>query len=407
MRIHVNKHHFFSTIFIFTFMWLVSKIPLNSDWLNPAKAAFSDFELTDIVFSKMRSDKPNADTNIVLVNIANLDRAGIAAQVRILKRYKPKVIGIDAAFRQPKDPEGDSALAKAFSEVENLVLVSGFGSHTPDKETRQYDTLETSHPMFNRYAQTGFANIIVAENDVYKPVRSFSPKEKVYNRTELAFPVKMAQFYNREATERFLRRNNDFEFINYKGNFTNGAFYALDVEQIFDPEADLSFIAGKIVLMGFMGESFSSRTVEDKFYTPLNEIYIGKAHPDIYGVVIHANSISMILREEYINKTSEFIEIAIAVVLCFLNVVLFTYLMRISGDWYDTLTIVIQLIETCLIMYIVVFLFDVFNVKINLGAALAAVLLSSNGLEIYQNIILKVYQKRKTLKIIKLKKQAT
>ncbi|QHT66826.1 CHASE2 domain-containing protein [Rhodocytophaga rosea] len=388
-------------------MWLVSKIPLQSEILNPAKAAFADFELTDIVFSKLRSDKPNADTNIVIVNIGKLDRAGIAAQITTLNKFKPKIIGIDAAFRRPKDPEGDSALAKAFSEVDNLVLVSGFGSHLPDKQTKQFDTLETSHAMFNQHAVTGFANIIIAENDVYKPVRSFSPKEIVYNRTEFAFPVKMAQIYNPEVTERFLKRNNEVEFINYKGNITNGAFYALDVEDLFDPDIDLSFVSGKIVLMGFMGESFSSRTLEDKLYTPLNEIYIGKAHPDMYGVVVHANSISMILREEYVDVAPGLVEISVAVILCFLNVVLFSYLMKISGDWYDSLTILIQLIETCLIMFIVGFLFDVFTVKINLGVALAAVLLSSNGLELYQNIVLKIYQKRKTLRIIKLKKQAT
>jgi CHASE2 domain-containing sensor protein len=389
-------------------MWLVSKIPLQFEILNPAKTAFDDFELTDIVFSsKTRSDRPNSDTNIVIVNIGNLDRAGIAAQINILNQYKPKVVGIDAAFRRLKDMEGDSALAKAFSEVDNLVLVSGFGSHLPNEQTKQFDTLETSHPLFNQYAVTGFANMIVVENDVYKPVRSFSPKEKVYNRTELAFPVQVAKFYNPAATKRFLNRNNDVEFINYKGNFTNGAFYALDVEQIFDPEADLDFLTGKIVLMGFMGENFSSRTLEDKLYTPVNEIYIGKSHPDMYGVVIHANSISMILREEYIDVAPEFIEIGIAIILCFLNVVLFAYLIKSYSDWYDSLTIVIQLLETCLIMYIVVFLFNVFTVKINLGVALAAVLLSSNGLELYQNIVLKLYQKRNTIKFIKLKKQAT
>lgn len=407
MRRFFNRHHFLCTLFIFALLGLLSLIPIKSEFLNPVESAFDDFELTDIVFSKLRPDAPNADTNLVLVNIGRLDRAGIAEEIKIINRFKPKVIGVDAAFRQPKSPEVDSALAQAFAEIENLVLVTGI--HKPNKEAEQFDTLETSHPMFNQYAVTGFANLIVESEDIYKSCRSFSPKELVNGKTELAFPVRIAQVYNPAITDKFFQRNKKYEIINYRGNYYTGAFYALDVEDIFDPERDLSFIKDKIVLMGFMGENFSSRTLEDKLYTPLNENYVGKAHPDMYGVVIHANSISMILGEDYINEVSDFLEICMAVLLCLFNVVLFSYIMQSQklSSWYDSITIVVQLLEAFLIMYIVVALFNLFNLKINLTLALAAVLLSSNALEIYYHIVLRAYQKRRSLRIIKLKKQAT
>jgi CHASE2 domain-containing sensor protein len=384
---------------------LLSLIPVQSEFLNPVESTFDDFELTDIVFSKLRPDAPNADTNVVLVNIGRLDRAGIAEEIKLINRFKPKVIGIDAAFRQPKSPEGDSALAQAFAQADNLVLVTGI--HKFNKDAEQYDTLETSHPMFNQYAATGFANLIVESDDIYKSCRSFSPKEQVNGQTELAFPVKIAQMYNPVKANKFLKRNNEYEIINYRGNYYTGAFYALDVEQILDPEMDLSFIKDKIVLMGFMGENLSSRTLEDKLYTPLNENYVGKAHPDMYGVVIHANSISMILGEEYIDEVPKYIEVFIAIFLCLTNVVLFSYIMQNLGNWYDSITILVQLLEAFVIMYIVVALFNLFNLKINLVLALAAVLLSSNALEIYYHIVLRAYQKRRSLRVIKLKKQAT
>lgn len=402
MKRFFNKHHILSTLFIFVCLGLLSLIPVQSDLLNPVSAAFDDFELTDVVFSKLRPDPP-ADTNIVIVNIRDLNRAGVAEQINIINRYRPKVVAVDAAYRQPKDAAGDSALAKAFAEVDNLVLVSGMQKF--NEQTGQYDTLETSHAMFNQHAVTGFANMIIEDNDVYKVVRTFSPKEKICGKTELAFFTKIAQVYKPEAAEKFLKRNNGFEIINYKGNYNK--FYTLDVDDIFDPDMDLSFIEGKIVLMGFIGDRIGARTLEDKFYTPLNENYIGRAHPDMFGVVIHANATSMILREEYINEVNDFIEIVIAVALCFINVAFFTYIINNLGDWYDSITILTQLIEACLIGYTVLVLFDVFGLKINLTLALAAVLISSNVLEIYYHIVIRIYSKRKSIKVFKLKKQTT
>jgi CHASE2 domain-containing sensor protein len=406
-----SKHHFLSTLFIFAILGLLSSIPIQSDVLSPVESAFDDFELTDIVFSKLRPDTLyKADTNIVLVNIGRLSRAGIAEEIKIINKYKPKVIGIDAAFRFPKNLQSDTALVYAMAGVRSLVLVSGI--HQFNQESGQYDTLETSHPMFNRHGVTGFANLIVENDDYYKSCRSFSPKEKVRGQTELAFPVKVAQQYHPEIIKTFLERNNAYEHINYRGDFKGGAFYALDVADIFDPgmeEVLQELIKDKIVLMGFMGENFQSRTLEDKLYTPLNENYVGKAHPDMYGVVVHANTISMILREEYINESPAVAEILIAIALCFFNVVLFTFIMHHFGDWYDSVTIMLQLMQTCIIMYVVVALFYMFNLKINLTLALAAVLLSSNALELYYHIVLRMYSRRHAVKIFtnKLKKQVT
>ena len=71
--------------------------------------------------------------------------------------------------------------------------------------------------------------------------------------------------------------------------------------RFYPAKADLSFIKDKIVLLGFMGINLNDKTFEDIFFTPLNERYAGKSFPDMYGVVIQANIISMILNKKYIN----------------------------------------------------------------------------------------------------------
>ena len=93
------------TILVFVFMWVVSNIPLieNLEMLNPIENVFNDFDMTDIVYSQLRGDV-EADTNIVVVNIGNLPRQGMADLIASLNRNKPKVIGIDAFSRNPLDP---------------------------------------------------------------------------------------------------------------------------------------------------------------------------------------------------------------------------------------------------------------------------------------------------------------
>jgi hypothetical protein len=63
----------------------------------PEQSALKDFAFEDFAFST-RQTKEERDDRIVLVNIGQLGRAGIAEQINILSRYNPKVIGIGVLF---------------------------------------------------------------------------------------------------------------------------------------------------------------------------------------------------------------------------------------------------------------------------------------------------------------------
>ena len=60
-------------------------------------------------------------------------------------------------------------------------------------------------------------------------------------------------------------------------------------------------VEGKIVLFGYLGDRLGAPQWEDKFFTPLNESIAGRANPDMYGPVIHANIASMVLNDDYID----------------------------------------------------------------------------------------------------------
>ena len=92
---------------IFIIMFGFSFIPVNCGFLSPVATALGDFDVYDIVYSKLLEEQ-SVDTNIVLVNIGNLSRKEQAEEITVINKFKPAVIGIDAFFEAEKDPVSDS-----------------------------------------------------------------------------------------------------------------------------------------------------------------------------------------------------------------------------------------------------------------------------------------------------------
>lgn len=70
--------------------------------------------------------------------------------------------------------------------------------------------------------------------------------------------------------------------------------------------------------------------VEDKHFTPLNPVVGGKSIPDMFGVVIHANIISMLIKGDFMYRISNFWLTAIAL---FLNFFLIAYFMHVDKKY--------------------------------------------------------------------------
>jgi len=383
------------TLFIFGFMGAIDSISAFRvfDVFDPVGDALADMETTDIVFSQMR-ERPDYDNNIVLVNISTLPREGIAEMVRIVNTYKPSVIGMDSFFYDPKDSLGDAYMEEVFRSVDNLVLVSKL-IYNPEVE--DFDYIETSIPRFSQHAELGFANLITGaeqQNDL-KVCRSFAPKEDVNGETQLSLAVRLALHYDPEKTNKYLERNNEIEFINYRGNVLDDGltkygtrYFALDVDDVFTENFVPEIITDKIVIFCFLGESLGDPLAsEDKFFTPLNATYAGKASLDMFGGVIHANIISNILDEDHIDAMSEGMGMFWAIFGCFINVAIFSLIYKKIPRWYDGMTKLIQLVEIMVLFYIIILVFDVYNYRLNLTLAILAVALSGDLLEVYYGVI--------------------
>lgn len=403
-------------------MWGMSKLfdlKLLSAF-DPIGQALSDFEMTDYAFSNLRPD-PKFEDRIVLVNIGNLGRMELAQQLSIISKYKPRVIAIDSFFNcegglydtlncpQLKDTLANLFLANAIQEAGNVILVSKLlqsDSLAQSGDIDIYDSVEYSDPHFSNFATNAFASLPTDakyQEDV-KQCRSLFPRVKVKGKNELAFSVATAMKFDSMTTMGFLNRNKNEELINYRGNFEiqevkvnidkdeisssgfTGMFTALDIGDVLTENFDSTLLKDKIVLMGFLGDYFGDPSWGDKFFTPLNKKVAGRANPDMFGLVVHANVIAMILNEDYIDELKDWQEYAIAFISCFLIVALFVEIDHKLPTWFDGLSVIIQLVLILLISGLVIYGFAAWSLKLDLAITLTSIAFVGPCYDIFKSV---------------------
>lgn len=409
-------HCFLNTLFTFGILaTLLGITKLNIfNAFDPLGAALGDMELTDIAFSQLREDPP-IDTNIVIVNIGYLSRGDIGRQIMTLNQFKPKVIALDIIFAcdgglrdsincpQAYDTLNNMIFASAVQETQTMVLAEKLWQSTAlikkYGDVSLYDSIEHTDLELRGEAYEGFVNLETeAEHqEDLKVCRTYNPRMNVAGTDELAFSTMIAMLYDSQKTNKYLEREKYSETINYRGNIVDwhgastypGRYAVLDWDQALDTTQFVtSMIKDKIVIMGFLGSDLRDTSWDDKFITPLNKNYAGKTRPDMYGVVVHANAVSMILNEDYIGELGDTQEKIIAFIVCFLNVALFSLIMMRIPLWFDGLSILVQLLQILVFSFLMINLFSWIDFKLNLTVTLAVVALVGTCFEIYNGVLM-------------------
>ena len=410
------------TAFVFGMAWAVSYI---SDFklfsaFDTVSQALKDTQLTDYAFNKLRPD-PIVDERIVLVNFGTLSRREVAQELQMISSFKPRVIGMDALYdcegglrdsvncRQLLDTLGNLMLSNAIQEAGNVVL--GIKLMQTDSlgqfDTSEIDSVEISDTIFSDYAQEGFVNFptdATYQEDV-KIARTVHPKWTIQGKTELAFSVRMAMMYDSVKTKKFLARNIHEEIINFRGNIemrqlrlkslkneetasTNFGtmFFVVDFQDVLDGNVSAELFTDKIVVMGYLGDYVGDAAWEDKFFTPLNKKLGGRANPDMFGPVVHANVVAMILNEDYVDVLKDWQKYAIAILVCFLTVALFMTIDEKLPIWYDALSVIIQLVQIAIFMWIIIYVFASYSIKLELDLTLGIVALVGPCYDIFKSL---------------------
>lgn len=413
-------HSLMVTVFTFLMMGaLYQFLQLNAlEAFDPIGQAIGELDLSDIAFSHLREGEPEPDENVTIVNIGFLPRAEIARQLENIITFRPKVIGMDIVFDCDKpdpiscpdlDTLGTEALVNAFRHAEEagikvVMAQKLFQTSTlleKEGDTDIYDSIGHSGPEILQNAHEGFVNLTSDANhqEDIKFCRELPPMVMVNGKPELAFSVKMAMMYDPQKTSRFLMRGNETEAINFRGNTPDlfeavaptysGRYQFLDADQAMDTsQFTADFIRDKVVIFGFHGSNMYDRTWEDKFFTPLNLVYAGRARPDMYGVVVHANAVSMILNEDYIDVMPMWQSVILAILLVFLTTALFFKIEEKLPIWYDLLSLFIQLGLFILLSLAMILTFSYYSMKLEFTIPLAAVALVGTCFELYKGGVL-------------------
>lgn len=367
----------FATIAVFLVMGMFSFIPINTHFLDPIHLALSDFDYNDLAYAQMhKNENTPADTNIVVVNIGYGDRQAIAAMLKKIDAQAPKVIGVDVFFNQKKEALGDSLLLAIFANNKRVVSAFNFG---PDS-TKGY--------FYKQSLNKGYANFVGEEEGV---VRQFSPILKEDGQFIEAFGLAVVKKADPKSYNDFIKRKKLTEIINYTRKADK--YLVIEGMDLLNGKADSIILRHKIVLLGYVAGS--AHDTEDKHFTPMNSKYTGKSLPDMNGIFIHANIINMIQNHNYIHKMPLWLMWIIGFVLCWLHMALFIKDYLDNHIWFHLLAKIAQIISAVFFVYLGLLCFHQFDLKVNMTATLAAIILAVDVLYFYEAFATWLHKKYK------------
>ncbi|MFZ4059073.1 MAG: CHASE2 domain-containing protein [Ferruginibacter sp.] len=359
-----------ATLAVFMLMGLLSLVPLNTHILDPLKMALSDISFNDLSFAVLKTHKENAvDDKIVVINIGEADRTEIAAVLNKIKTAKTKVIGLDVLFLGPKEPAIDSALNKTINGIPNIVLSEKLNFEDKEELLPNYFSTPQSH--------SGYVNFVGEKAGV---IRYFSPFETIRDSVHNSFAAAVVEVADEVNFNLLKKRKHNLEYINYKRQ--EDQYFIINYQDILNGKATLDVLNNKVVLIGYVNNNPAN--IEDKHFTPLNEKFVGKSIPDMNGVIIHANIVSMILSNQYIKKTPAWVNWTFALILTwvFMAFILKYYLEH--HIWFHLAAKTIQLILTVVFIYLGIFFTKYFSLYINLSYALVGIVLAVDVLYFYE-----------------------
>jgi len=365
---------------------------------EPMTQSLTDFRITDIVDSKIvQRDQLSADTNMVFINseidneeLSNLDLARV---INILNKLNPKVIGIKKVIEPSSNAKWNELLRMVLSNTKNLVMSVRLDEF--DKNTESFKKVNGSDDYFTQNAKLGFENFLPVRNEKTFTIRNFMPRQKVNNKMYNSFSVEIAKLYRPESVKKLFERKHEIELIDYLGHYQ---FFRMEATDFLELNFEPGMIENKIVIIGrisTMNEIDPHMILEDVYFTPLNDSYTGKAFPDMYGSIVHANVMAMILNGTYLTSMPNWAVFLISIMFVYFNMMIFTYIVVRNKKWYEIFSLAVFVVESLIILSATIICFIFFKFEMNLTIPIFAIALSIIIYEIYHSslkpLTIKIY----------------
>ena len=349
---------------------------VNLSILDPFEKAFKDFKFTDVFYSQ-RFNKEQRNDKIIIVNIKHSDRFQIAEAINTIAEQNPKVIGLDIIFKERKQAFIDSVLRDALHQHKSTVTAYYYDQ----------DSMVDNHEFFKlKDEKKGFINLnLKGQNTVIREFVGVQGKDE----KEYSFATKIAL----EAgfiTEKYASKELNKPIpINYIGN--KDVFLNFEIEEILGSDKIPAF-KDAVVLLGYLSDGNEQYDIEDKHFTPLNEAWVGRATPDTYGVVIHANILNMLSQKSLMYRVTVFPTYVLAFVLCFFAIFFAMQVYKRNSFVFDITEKLAQLILSVGFLYLALLLLQV-NIYINVVPIILLCLLGIEMIDYYEHLIIYLNKK--------------
>ena len=233
---------------------------------------------------------------IAVVDIGDLDRAGIARLLDSLSVMEPGAVAIDVFFRYPGQ-EGDDALTDAVCLMDGMIL--------PRDATRP----ELVSFFYDQAQEARFGAVNLAAGGARDVIRTFRPVFDTPEGPVEAVGLVMAGQLRPDVADRLRQRGSASEFIRYDGV----EFPLFDAEEILSGYASVAdAIRGKGIFVGDLND------LQDQHVTP--------SDPAMPGMLIHAKIAQTILSGQPIRQLPRSLAVLIAALVCALFVWLLLFI---------------------------------------------------------------------------------
>ncbi len=382
--LHNIKEAFFATAITMLCAYLINLVASKFDFFNNLNQEAHGLNLYEFFYAEKNKNRPDRDTNIVLVEIEN-DRKKIADQLNIIRRYNPAVIGIDAIFTARKDSLIDSKLMESIKPANNIVFASRMDINNSKLSPEVSFFMKPENDI-----NSGYINF---ETDRYKVVREYAPFWEVNGEVYPAFTSRIVQLYSSEKFARLKNRHNAKENINYIGNTERyTAITKEDLNEYNDKNQLSSLFKNKIILLGHFIK-YPPLDTEDTHFSPLGTKVGNNSVPDMYGIVIHANILSMILDNSYPKITSAAVSFLVSFVFAFLFLLYIIYTYSEKDPPSYSKMVLIQFLLIAFVLYLLLQVYNFYSWKVPLLPVLISLILCVELLRFYKLLALGLNKK--------------
>ncbi|MEO0570993.1 MAG: CHASE2 domain-containing protein [Bacteroidota bacterium] len=372
---------FFCTVLSLVAFSLLANLILSTSYFNPLLHSIRDFSFLDAYYNANFSDQGKIDSTLLLVNIGDLDRKGIADLLDTLQQQNPEVLGLDIIFKEV----GNKLDTVLFNEMSKDNVVMSY-IYNPDS----LGTMGENLPLTSTF---GYVNLTSVEpTEVirgFKGVQS-SGQDKYYSLvSQMMRSYQNGHIWNTQGYSQKLLRERRVKFYGHFKDFPHveGADVLLGKGQ--------NNLTDKIVLVGYAGyPSENPYDVEDKHFTPLNAHPLGKGIPDMFGITVHANITNMLLQNDFFWELGVFGQGLLIFLFSYLTCLYFIWLDRKLKISYRTVRKLVLFVFAVVLVGVCFWLFGK-NVVVEPTLIVMTTIFSAGFVKYYKHLVRYIKTKHK------------